>query len=142
MSSDESKVIFDIQRGRFGRLRITPNQWSTQISDTSNQTSNETWNPDRAMPFAVITLEPTEHPFHHGVDVCLGLSDYSTGTNSHLVASLGSIWDGNGSFKGLAEVLRDSVLEMKDDMDSRQRSIEHANSNERGGWQEDSWFTA
>jgi hypothetical protein len=142
MSSDESKVISDIQRGQFSRLRSPPSQWSSQISDPSNQTSNQTWNPDGATPFAVITLEPTVHPFTNAVDVCLGLSEYSTGTNAHLVPSLGSIWDGNGISKGLGGELRDSVQEMKDDMDAVQRRTEYANSTWRNGWQEASWFTA
>jgi hypothetical protein len=144
MSSDESKVEFDIRRGKFVRLRTPPYQWSRQISDTSNQPSDsdQTWNPNGAMPFAVITLEPTQHPFTKAVDVCLGLSDYSTGTNAHLVPCLGSIWDGNGSSKGLGEELRDSVLEMKDNMDSTQRGIENANRTARNAWQDSSYFTA
>jgi hypothetical protein len=129
MSSDESKVEFDIRRGKFVRLRTPPYQWSRQISDTSNQPSDsdQTWNPNGAMPFAVITLEPTQHPFT---------------TNAHLVPCLGSIWDGNGSSKGLGEELRDSVLEMKDNMDSTQRGIENANRTARNAWQDSSYFTA
>ncbi|GFZ43491.1 hypothetical protein JCM24511_01211 [Saitozyma sp. JCM 24511] len=142
MSSDESKVLFDSQRGMFAGLRSPPNQWSTQISDTSNQPSDQTWDPDGAIPFAVITLEPTLHPFTKAVDVCLGLSDYSTGTNAYLVPSLGCIWDGNGRSKGLAEELRDSVLEMKEAMDAVQRSTEYANRTERNAWQDSSWSTA
>jgi hypothetical protein len=125
MHSDDSKVVEDSQRIRLDfPTQLTAEQWSTENSDLSA----DSWNTDGAIPFVVITLEPTKDYLQDTVAVSLGLSDYSTERHADLAPSLGSLWDGKSAgghrYPGLRETLRDSARDLKETMDIYQAESE------------------
>ncbi|GFZ43490.1 hypothetical protein JCM24511_01210 [Saitozyma sp. JCM 24511] len=146
MHSDKSKVVEDSQRIRLDfPTQLTAEHWSTEASNLAD----ESWNSDGAVPFAVITLEPTKDFLQDTVAVSLGLSEYSAERHAHITPSLGSLWDGKAvgghRHQGLREALRDSVRDLKDTMDiyqaeSESTHLEQPNSETSRQGSTPSWF--